>query len=373
MRTDKIKLPAPAPGHDRALTVHHFGTGERKAYLHAGLHADEWPGLLVLQHLLQRLIELEAQGQVKESIVLVPYANPVGMNQRLFGYVPGRYDAVTGQNFNRGMSIDSTALLDQVRDRLGDDATTNDRIMRETLHEMAQNSGGEHEIQALHRALLSQSLDAHLMLDLHCDDEALPHVFYGDHQRETGRQLADCLGYPVRLEEDVRGIVAFDGTHTQPWVKVAEATGAPFAEPCFAATLELRGSTAVSDELARRDADGILAFLEQQGYITGVRAEPQPQEHDTVAINVDQVRVVKSEANGIVTYHRQLGEHLQAGDHFADIVLLDQDKPERIAITAPTSGMLFTRTVDYLVYPGSTLGMIASDKRQIEPGRQLSF
>lgn len=373
MRTEQIPLPAPAPGHQRALTVHHFGEGARKAYLHAGLHADEWPGMLVLQHLMERLIELEAQGQLKERIVVVPYANPVGLNQRLFGNTLGRFDAITGQNFNRGMDIDADELLARVKDQLGDDGTANDRVMRDALHELAGEATTDFETQALHRAILQQSLDANLVFDLHCDDVALPHLFYGDHQREMGRQLGDCLGFPVRLEEDVRGIVAFDGTHTQPWVKVAEATGKPFADPCFAVTLELRGKSDVNDELARRDAEGILLFLEQQGYVSASGAEPQAQSQETVAINVDQVKVVPAETNGLVVYHRQLGEQVDAGDHLADIVLLDRDRPERVAVTAPTGGTLFARTQRYLVYPGASVAMIASNERQIQPGKQLTF
>ena len=373
MRTERVPLPAPAPGHTRALTVHHFGEGQRKAYLHAGLHADEWPGMLVLQHLMTRLIELEAQGQVKERIVVVPYANPVGMNQRLFNYTLGRFDGITGQNFNRGMAVDSEELLARVKDQLGDDAVANDQVMREALHQLAGEAAADYETQALHRAILGHSLDANLVFDLHCDDVALPHIFYGDHQRDIGRALGDCLGFPVRLEEDVRGTVAFDGTHTQPWVKVAEATGKPFDEPCCAVTLELRGSTDVSDELARQDAEGILAFLEQQGYVSASEAQPQPQSMDTVAINVDQVKVVRAEANGLVVYQRQLGERVEAGDHLADIVLLDRDRPERIAVTAPTSGTLFARTQRHLVYPGASVAMIASDERQIAPGKQLTF
>lgn len=373
MRTEQISLPASAPGHQRALTVHHFGEGRRKAYLHAGLHADEWPGMLVLQHLMTRLTELEAQGQVKEHIVVVPFANPVGMNQRLFGYIMGRFDAVTGQNFNRGMAIDLDELLTLVQEKLTDDAEANDQVMRTALTQQAGEATADYETQALHRAILQQSLDANLVFDLHCDDVALPHIFYGDHQREQGRRLGDCLGFPVRLEEDVRGTVAFDGTHTQPWVKVAEATGKPFADPCFAVTLELRGNTDVNDALAQRDAEGILAFLEQEGYVSASLAQPQPQSERTVAINVDRVKVVRAETSGLVVYHRQLGERIESGDHLADIVLLDRARPERLAVTAPASGTLFARTQRYLVYPGASIAMIASDERQIKPGKQLTF
>lgn len=373
MITHRLPLPAPAPGHQRELLVHQFGDGDHKAYLQAGLHADEWPGLLTLQLLMERLTQLEAEGKVLERIDIVPFANPVGMNQRIFGKTPGRFDFITGQNFNRGMAIDADDLIERVGNRLGADGATNDALVRTELRTMVAEKAGHYEIEALHRALLSQSLDATVMLDLHCDYEALPHLFYGDHQRDIGSRLAHCLGFPVRLEEDVRGVVAFDGTHTQPWVKLAEATHKPFARPCFAATLELRGQNDVNETLARRDCEGILAFLEAEGFVRDSGAKPQTQEGDSVTINVDQVKVITASHSGIAVFHREMGEHLNEGDHYADIVLLDSEGPERIAVTAPASGVLFSRTHQVLTHPGATLGMIASDKQQIKPGKQLSF
>jgi len=373
MKTTRIPLPSPAPGHERYLTVHEFGQGEHKAYLQAGLHADEWPGILAIQHLMERLIELEAGGHLTQRIVLVPYANPVGLNQRLFGKFPGRFDASTGQNFNRGMAIDSDDLIERVHTGLGDDGAANDRIVRSALRQLVEERTPAYEIEWLHQTLLGLSLDATVMLDLHCDYDALPHVFYGDHQREQGARLGDCLGFPIRLEEDVRGVVAFDGTHTQPWVCVSEATDKPFDRPCFAATLELRGQYDVSDNLAKRDAEGILAFLEAEGFIRDSGAEQQPPVGTTRAINVDQVKVIPAMANGLVTYHRELGSQVETGDHLADIVVLDADGPKRIPVTAPTGGVFFSRSHSHLVYPGASLGMIASDERHIEPGQQLSF
>lgn len=373
MKTQRIPLPAPAPGHDRYLTVHEFGEGEHKAYLQAGLHADEWPGLLVLQHLMARLIELEQSGRVRKRIVIVPYANPIGLNQRLFGKLPGRFDAITGQNFNRGTAIDTENVIDRVSSRLSSDAVENDRTLRNALRDEVDAREPCYEFEWLHQTLLSLSIDATLVLDLHCDLDALPHVFYGDHQREQGARLADSLGFPIRLEEDVRGYVAYDGTHTQPWVSVSQATGMPFNRPCFAATVELRGQKDVNDALARRDTEGILAFLEAEGFITDSGAEPQPQTGSTRTIDVAQVNVMQAPANGLVTYHRELGSVVEAGEHLADIVVLDGYAPQRLPVTAPARGVLFSRTQDYLVYPGAILGMIACDERQIEPGQQLSY
>ncbi|MFY0665979.1 MAG: succinylglutamate desuccinylase/aspartoacylase family protein [Natronospirillum sp.] len=373
MSIRRVPLPAPAPGHERFLTVHEFGTGEHFAYIQAGLHADEWPGLLVVQHLLEKLAVLEAAGNIRQAIRVVPYANPVGMNQRIFGTVPGRFDMVTGQNFNRGMAVSAKALVERVTPNLTDDVAYNDRVVRTELRALVAEKTAEYEIQTLHKALLNESIDATVMLDLHCDLGAIPYLFYGKHQVEQGQALATCLGFPLSVEEDVRGTVAFDGTHTQPWVVLEDAVGARFDRPCFAATLELRGSHDVNDALAQRDAEGILAFLEHQGFVADSGARAQPMEGEAERFDVEQVQLVASPENGILVHLKHLGTRLAQGEHFADIVLVDRDQPERVAVRAPVSGLLFNLSHTYLAHVGATIAMIAADEAVGEPGAQLSM
>lgn len=373
MSIRRVPLPAPAPGHERFLTVHEFGTGEHFAYIQAGLHADEWPGLLVVQHLLQKLAELEAAGKIRQAIRVLPYANPVGMNQRIFGTIPGRFDMVTGQNFNRGMAVSAEALVERVKPSLTDDATRNDRVVRTELRALVAEKTAEYEIQALHKALLSESIDAVIMLDLHCDLGAIPYLFYGKHQVEQGQALATCLGFSLSVEEDVHGAVAFDGSHTQPWVVLEDTVGALFDRPCFAATLELRGSRDVNDALARRDAEGILAFLEAQGFVVDSGARAQPMEGDPVRFDAEHVQLIAASENGILVHHKPVGTRLAQGEHFADIVLLDRDQPERVAVRAPVSGLLFNLSHTYLTHVGAIIAMIAADEAVGEPGAQLSI
>jgi len=65
--------------------------------------------------------------------------------------------------------------------------------------------------------------------------------------------------------------VAFDGTHTQPWVNIEKHLARKvFSQPCFAATLELRGNSDVSPELAEKDCLGILDFLAHENLIDRV-------------------------------------------------------------------------------------------------------
>ena len=212
------------------------------------------------------------------------------------------------------------------------------------------------EISALRKLLLSHSIDAHYVLDLHCDDVALPHVFYGVHKQTTGKALAKAMGFSICLEEDVTGTVAFDGTHTQP---------------CFAATLELRGNADVSPEPAEQDCLGILDFLTHEKLIHRKTKPKQP-----VALNqlgVDQVRMVKATMSGIVTYRAKLGTSLTANEAFADLILLDSSTAKSIPILVPCDDYLFSATGHYFITKGETIAMLATHEQQIKAGTQLAF
>lgn len=377
MNTETIALPSPNAGSSSFLKVFRFGPEQGdKVYIQAGLHADEHPGLLTAQRLITKLQSLEKQGALTGHIVVVPFANPVGLRQRVFGHVTGRYDLHTGQNFNRGMALDSRALIDQFSPLASEDASENDRQLRALLRQQVDSKSSDYEIEALHKVLLSLSIDAHYVLDLHCDDHALGHIFYGAHQHDIGVQLAQCMNFTVALEEDVRGTVAFDGTHTQPWVITGEALpDTPFERPCFAATIELRGQQDVSAALAEQDANGILAFLAERKLIT------LPSDTFTVLAHanrvecypVHQVRLMASPSAGIVTYTACLGDWVTKGAAIGSLVLLDADTPQDIPLNTPCTGRLMGLSKRFLTAPGQTVAMIAATEPQIAAGLQLDY
>ena len=95
-------------GTERHLVSLHYGsrradaTRGEKAYLQASLHADELPGMLVMHHLIALLDRAEAAGRMRGEVVLVPVANPIGLSQQLLHGGIGRFEAGSGENFNRG-------------------------------------------------------------------------------------------------------------------------------------------------------------------------------------------------------------------------------------------------------------------------------
>ncbi len=134
----RVALPCPSPGTARGLTVHRLGApGARpKAYLQAGLHAGELPGVLTLRHLLARLVAIADQGGIMGEIVLVPVANPVGLGQTVHGQLLGRYDLARGVNFNRGFPEIADAVAERVADQLDEDGEANVARIRTALKKL---------------------------------------------------------------------------------------------------------------------------------------------------------------------------------------------------------------------------------------------
>lgn len=357
---ERIALPAPAPGTRRELQVRRYGTpGARPlAYLHAGLHADELPGLLVLHH-LSRLIE-KGPDPVLGEVVIVPVANPIGLAQRVNGYLAGRFELAGGGNFNRNFPDLSEAVADAVRGRLGDSADVNVALIREAALTAAAELPRDSELKALRAALLQLSVTADYVLDLHCDAEALAHLYVADVHRETAAALGAEIGARAVLLEKAPGGDPFDEANAGLWWKLREHLGdvnVPLA--CFAATVELRGQTDVSDELAAGDAAALYRFLQRGGIIGG---DPGALPESLCAPTpLDGTDVLQAPASGLVVYHKALGDRVAAGETLAEIVDPAADDPSRARtpVVSSASGVLFTRTLRRMLAAGETVAKVA--------------
>jgi predicted deacylase len=200
-----------------------FGTpGARpKAYLQAALHADEIPGLLVQQKLVHRLQAAEEDALITGEIVVVPVANPIGSDQHLLGMHQGRYEQGTGVNFNRAYPDLSDSIAEQAGEQLGADASANTKLIRaaalDNLSELPQS-----EDAALKHTLLKLAIDADIVLDLHCDSEAVLHVYVGTPLWPDAQDLPAQLGAPLTLLASVSGGNPFDEACSGLWWALAE-------------------------------------------------------------------------------------------------------------------------------------------------------
>jgi len=127
MRTMPHLLTAMSSGTARELISLHFGQSKnnKKVYIQSSLHADEIPGMLVIQYLREYLLKLESEHAIEGEIVLIPIANPIGLDQEIHGVAFGRFDLASGINFNRAYLHLTPQLISIVEPELSQDAEHN--------------------------------------------------------------------------------------------------------------------------------------------------------------------------------------------------------------------------------------------------------
>jgi uncharacterized protein len=362
-QTENIPLSSPNPGSTRHLRVHRYGEPGQgpKAYLHSSLHADEWPGLLVLNHLIRMLDDADSEGRISGEIVLLPFANPIGVGQRVNGRLVGRYHLDGGGNFNRGWPDLTDTAAKTVEGKLGDDTDANIQLIRSALVSALDDLPTGTELEELRATLLGFSVDADIVLDLHCDRVATLHIYANRAQQDDAMTLTRDIGSPVLLLEDAPGGGPFDEANHGPWVKLQKKFDLDdvVAQQCFSVTVELRGENDINDQLAERDAEALLRFLMRKGVVSG---DPGPLPDALCqATPLDGVDVPKVPGTGVLAWHVKPGDTVTKGDHIADLVDIEADDPTaaRTPIHARTSGYMFARKSAVFVKPGDQICKIA--------------
>jgi len=362
-------LPWSLPGTQRRLTVFRFGGGPRKAYLQASLHADELPGMRVAVELKRRLRELEDEGRLQGVIELAPVANPIGLGQVLQGVHQGRFEQGGGQNFNRAFVDLAEAVGPALAGRLGEDGAANVRTIREAMHIALDGlPPARSEVQGLQRLLLKHACDADVVLDLHCDFEAVVHLYPIPQQWPRLRSLAARLGAGAALLTEDSGGYSFDEACSTPWLRLSRRypeAAIPLA--CLAATVELGGMADTGAECARTSAEAILAFLAEQGLLSG-DWPPAPAEC-CEATPFEGTEFVYPPHAGVVSFLQPVGASVKAGDPLLEVI--DPLEGRHSVVRASVDGVLYARERLRFAQPGLWLAKVAG-RHPIRSGRLLS-
>jgi predicted deacylase len=323
------------------LRVLRFGKpGARpKAYIQAAIHADEIPPLLVADHLRRRLDALAAAGRIAGEIVLVPAANPVGLQQFVLGTHLGRFELGSGVNFNRQYPDLIASLKSALRDKLGSDAQANVRVVRAAALELLAQATPKSATQALKLELFRRSVDADIVLDLHCDYEAVLHVYLGASLWPSCADLSAELGAAVTLLSDDSGGSAFDEANSRIWWELARAfPKAAVPTACVAATIEYRGERDVDEARAAADAENLLRFLARRGVVA---MEWTPAPAARAATPLEGVDYLEAAHDGVVIHRVVPGMQVRKGEVVAEV--LDTTGGGRSVITARNDGIAFAR------------------------------
>jgi predicted deacylase len=358
MQTRKHALISPAIGTSREVVSFHFGPTDRgrKVYIQAALHADEAPGLLVAHHLNSRLTSIEASGRLNAEVVLVPVANPIGLGQWLDHSHIGRFDLRSAENFNRHYPDVVDRVAAAVEGKLGRDEAKNAALIRCALVEAIRAHAVTTELASLRQTLFSLAADADVVLDLHCDSEALLHLYTGSPLWDRVEPLARYLGAHATLLETVSGDHPFDEACSRTWWLLRERfpdDAIPLG--CVSVTVELRGTADVSSALADADADAIVAYLTQQGFIRGDIPPMPALIHDATPLAGSES--VESPVSGVVDFRLSLGSYVHKGEEVAHVV--DPITGHKTVLCATTDGVLYARESRRFIHSGMRICKIA--------------
>eukprot|EP01039_Chlorochromonas_danica_P002942 gene2942-3210_t len=343
-----------------------------RAYIQASLHADELPGMLVLHHLIRLLDQAAAENKIVKPITLVPYANPIGLSQVMMGAHLGRFALSGGTNFNRDWIDVSRAVADSVKDQLDrNDAQHNIALIRKALLEEADKLHFNKVERVMKKELYKRSCTASLVLDLHCDSDAVMHMYTHDRLWPEMVDVAEAIGSQCNLLAPQSGGNPFDEALSGPWATLADIYPSfPIPMACHSATIELRGETNVYDDVALDDAKGLYYILAKRGYVNDdcSALSFQPRAANLQGTPLTGVDMIEAPVAGVLAWKVHPGDQVEAGQLLGEVVIVDDIDAPRVPLRARTAGIVFGMHRHKLSIPGEIVVKVAG--KEVLPWRK---
>ncbi len=354
-------ITGDTPGH--AIQLYWYTVGPENApsrvHLQAALHADEQPGTMALHHLLPRLRDADASGALDAHFTIFPSVNPLGLLNHSLRHHIGRYDIQTGINYNRRWPDLFPLVAAEVAGKLGNNPTTNIAVLRQAVLNWIDNQQPASAIQQLRLFVLRSAVQADIVLDLHCDDESLMHIFTSPELMPGLQDLADWMGVAATLTAEDSGGGSFDEVLPSLYRKARQAhPDCPIPNGAETATLEYRGRADSFDQYGIADADGLFNFFLGRGLISGEGSAPAQKAPNPTPFEATEV--LRVPAPGLLAYRVQLGEQVRKGQPIADLIAMDGPDAflARTPILSGTDGFMLSRVTAKYVQRGTGIAKI---------------
>jgi len=353
-----VPLRGDTPGSVTEFTYYVIGPADapEKVHLQAALHADEHPGTMVLHHLLPMLRQADDQGLLRARFTVMPAVNPLGLGQQSLRHHIGRYDTNTGVNFNRRWPDLFSLIRTQLSGRLTADEAFNVNLIRTAVARWIDAQQPRTAAEQLRLLVLKEAHDAEFVLDLHCDDDSLIHIFTSPELMPELQDLADWMGAAATLTAADSGGGSFDEVLPQLYRKVAQANpGKPVPMASATATLEYRGQADVFDTTGADDARRLWGFLCGRNLIDADPGSPPARMPE--ATPLEATEMIRTDRPGLVAYRVELGERVSKGQPVADLIAMDGPEAfmARTPILAGTDGLVLSRRMQKYAPRGTSI------------------
>lgn len=308
-----------------------------RAYLQAALHAGELPGTVAIDALMPLLAKAEAEGRVRGSLTLVPWANPIGRAQYQYDIHQGRFHAGTRVNFNRDFPLvdgPDPALLPDTA------LATVDKKLKARL--------------------LSLSLGHDIVLDLHCDDEGEPYLYVPAELWPAMQDCAAAMGVAAVLLWQGESGAAFEEASVHPHLKA----GTP-PQRVVVTTVEYRGIADVDRATAESDARGLYRLLVARGVVADPSL-PAPGPFRGVVSPLENIDMMPAPRAGAVLYDVRPGDRVKKGDRLATVVCRPGEPGGHAEVFAPQDGYILTRRSHRITRAGDDLVKLLGAKKSAD-------
>lgn len=319
MKKKFIKTRKFADGSEITIDVFHFsGTNKDSpsVYIQSGIHGSEIQGYLVCLN----LIDFFRRNPPLGNVTIVPLSNPYALNCKIGEYTFGRFDPVTGDNWNRNY-IDFSYLINKFTSKLDNISI---KILKEELKKEIQSEISKRlkdnnlsysnkiclQIQKLASA-------ADIVIDLHCDTKSIPHVYCSQHLIPSVRFLG--IPHVVEIPPIFNG--ALDEAIFCPWVKLIKLYNSlnnkKLNLPVESFTIELGNQEKVDKIEASHHMKNILNYLGVKNIIS--KAPESILLNKLFLCKLEDFRTIYSPCGGIIIQKAKLGIPLKTRDNVLSI------------------------------------------------------
>ncbi|MCL1065987.1 M14 family metallopeptidase [Shewanella olleyana] len=292
-------------------------------YIQANVHGAEVQGNAVIYQLMTLLEDYTVLGDIH----CVPLANPLGINQKSGEFTLGRFDPITGVNWNREYYEHAAIVADipkwfESNKQLSDAelfSAFRQRLLT-SCQERLNNSWGISTGHQLAVTLQSMAHEADIVLDLHTGPKSAKHLYCPEYDIESARFFS--IPFSLIIPNEFGG--AMDEAAFYPWWQLQQycaAQGREFSVPVAAFTLELASQERIDMADAKEDALGILAYLSHRGVI---KEKVQPAEMPRWGCFLANYKKFHATKAGLVEYCAEVGKPLAAGEPLVTLLRLDQ-------------------------------------------------
>lgn len=312
-----------ATGHGLSVPLFHIAGKDSQApkvFIQANVHGAEVQGNAVIFQLMKRLEQMDVQGDV----TILPLANPLGINQKSGEFTLGRFDPITGVNWNREYldhqidvaswyqrhcELDDKALIAAYRAELiaSCDAHLNQQWGVTTGKRLAVT-------------LQQLAHQADIVIDLHTGPKSCKHMYCPEYDVNAATLFS--IAYTLVIPNEFGG--AMDEAAFCPWWQLTEhinAVGRDFQVPVAAFTLELGSQELIDLDDALTDAHGILAYLSHRGVVAD---KVEPAQMPRYGCYLKDYKKYHAPTAGLVEYKARLGHILYSGETLANVLRLDR-------------------------------------------------